>query len=104
MPLLSYLGVPDFFCNAKDRLKEGYERVRRTSDSSGVHLTRRAPSQYAVFRVALMNRWLVIVSGAKLTDELCKYSEDKASFAEAIEDVQHSMCTNDSSRTERCCC
>ena len=95
MPLLSYFGVFDFICNAQERLREGYEKVCGPSDSLGVHLTCRTPSQHTVFRVAQINRWLVIVSNATMIDELCKYSDDKASFAEAIEDVQYTIRTGD---------
>ena len=41
-----------------------------------------------VFKVALYDRWLVVISGRKLIEDLRKRPDDEVSFTEAIEDVR----------------
>lgn len=43
--------------------------------------------QYKIFRVAMINRWLVIVSGAQMNEELRKFPDEEMSFVDAVEDV-----------------
>lgn len=40
-----------------------------------------------VFKIPLTDRWLVVVSGPKLVEELRKLPDDKMSFLDAIADV-----------------
>lgn len=36
----------------------------------------------------MINRWLVIVSGAQMNEELRKFPDEQMSFVDAVEDVQ----------------
>ena len=58
LPLLSYIGAFKFVRHAQGVLQEGYDKVRnmtlqRRTSLSSFHL------QYKIFRVAMINRWLV---------------------------------------------
>ena len=55
-------------------------------------LKRSYPLQYKIFRVAMINRWLVIVSGAQMNEELRKFPDEQMSFVDAVEDVNHRVC------------
>ncbi|EPT03391.1 hypothetical protein FOMPIDRAFT_1028682 [Fomitopsis schrenkii] len=70
LPLLSYIGAFKFVHHAQDILQEGYDN-------------------YKIFRVAMINRWLVIVSGAQMNEELRKFPDEQMSFVDAIEDMVH---------------
>ena len=35
----------------------------------------------------VINRSVVMVSGARMNDELCKFSDEQVSFSEAVQDV-----------------
>jgi len=41
----------------------------------------------STFKVPNLNRWLVIVSGPKLVEELRKAPQDQLSFTEAVNEV-----------------
>ncbi|KAI0719015.1 cytochrome P450 monooxygenase [Fomitopsis betulina] len=62
--LLSYLGAWRYFRDAKGMILEGC-------------------SKYDVFKIALSDQWLVVVSGRDMNDELRKYSDDTMSALEA---------------------
>ena len=40
-----------------------------------------------MFKVALLDQWLVVVSGPKMVDELRRRPDEELSFMEGIEDV-----------------
>ena len=40
-----------------------------------------------MFKIALMDRWLVVVTGSRLVDELQKFPDDYVSASEAIGEV-----------------
>lgn len=87
LPLLSYIGAFKFVRHAQGVLQEGYDKVRsmtlqRRTSLSSFHL------QYKIFRVAMINRWLVIVSGAQMNEELRKFPDEEMSFVDAVEDVR----------------
>ncbi|KZT08801.1 cytochrome P450 [Laetiporus sulphureus 93-53] len=69
-PLLSYIGAYNFTRNARGLLKEGYEKHKGS-----------------VFRVPMMDRWVVIFCGAKMNDELRKFPDDEMSFLDAAEEL-----------------
>ncbi|KAH9918497.1 cytochrome P450 [Fomitopsis serialis] len=69
-PILSYGGALKFSVNAREMLQEGYTKYRGS-----------------VFRVPLMDRWLVVVSGAAMNEELRKLPDDQMSFLDAAEDL-----------------
>ncbi|EMD42271.1 hypothetical protein CERSUDRAFT_110800 [Gelatoporia subvermispora B] len=68
-PLLSYIGAYRFFRNARDMLQEGYVKYK---DST--------------FKVALFDRWLVVVSGRTLVEELRRLPDDQVSFEKGAEE------------------
>jgi hypothetical protein len=43
----------------------------------------------APFKVANLHRWMVIVSGRQLLEEICKSHDDELSLLEAINDVNN---------------
>jgi len=43
--------------------------------------------QYKVFKVALLEQWLVVVSGPEMNDELRKVPDSHVSFTMAAEEV-----------------
>ncbi|KAF9235144.1 cytochrome P450 [Melanogaster broomeanus] len=59
-----------FVTNAADVIQEGYE-------------THKA----APFKVANLNRWMVIVSGRQFLDDICKSRDDELSAVEALNDI-----------------
>lgn len=44
-------------------------------------------AQHPVFKIAMLDRWLVVVSGAQMNEELRKIPDDQASFDDAAEEV-----------------
>ncbi len=42
----------------------------------------------SAFKVALIDQWLVVVSGSKMVDEFRKRSDEELSFIEGVEDVR----------------
>ncbi|KAK7686504.1 hypothetical protein QCA50_010102 [Cerrena zonata] len=69
VPLLSYFGAYRFVHEAKDMLNEGYAKYKG-----------------GVFKIARADRWLVIVTGRRLIDEVRMMPEDKMSFRDAVDD------------------
>ncbi|KZT08802.1 cytochrome P450 [Laetiporus sulphureus 93-53] len=68
-PLLSYIGAYKFTRNARELLQEGYEKHKGS-----------------VFRVPMVDRWLIIFCGAKMNEELRKFPDDEMSFLDAAEE------------------
>ncbi|PCH44104.1 cytochrome P450, partial [Wolfiporia cocos MD-104 SS10] len=69
-PLLSYVGAVRFARNAQGYLQEGYRKYKGS-----------------VFRVPMFDRWVVVVCGAAMCEELRRYPEDKMSFYEAAHEL-----------------
>ncbi|KAF9819212.1 hypothetical protein IEO21_02251 [Rhodonia placenta] len=67
-PLLSYLGAIRFLKDASGVLQEGYDK-------------------YNVFKVAMIDRWAVVVSGAKMNEELRSIPDDQMSFMDAADEL-----------------
>ncbi|CCL98070.1 uncharacterized protein FIBRA_00064 [Fibroporia radiculosa] len=67
-PLLSYLGAYRYCRNAKDMLQEGYNK-------------------YKVFRVPYIDRWIVIVSGPDMNEELRRFPDSHVSFEVAASEI-----------------
>ncbi|PCH34174.1 cytochrome P450, partial [Wolfiporia cocos MD-104 SS10] len=65
-PIFSYVAAYCFFRNAREILEEGY-------------------SKYKVFKVAITDHWIVVVSGSEMNEELRKLPDSHVSFAEAAE-------------------
>ncbi|RDX42959.1 cytochrome P450 [Lentinus brumalis] len=70
LPGLSYLTALHFMRNAKDIINEGYGRFYNSA-----------------YKVALPDKWLVVVSGPKMIDELRRRPDEELSFLEGIEDT-----------------
>ena len=88
-PILSYLTARDFNRNGKQHLIEGYRRVRAHAPLPLYHLRSHCSQFYGgVFKIALFDKWLVVISGRKLIEDLRKRPDDEVSFTEAIEDVR----------------
>ncbi|EMD42273.1 hypothetical protein CERSUDRAFT_79864 [Gelatoporia subvermispora B] len=69
-PLLSYIGAYKFFTNARTVLYEGYAKYKGST-----------------FKVAMFDRWLVVVSGRSLIEELRRLKDDQASLEKASEEL-----------------
>ncbi|OSX67134.1 hypothetical protein POSPLADRAFT_1164419 [Postia placenta MAD-698-R-SB12] len=67
-PIVSYLSAYRYCRNAQSILQEGYHK-------------------YKVFRVSLVDRWVVVVSGADMNEELRKVPDTHVSFQEAADDL-----------------
>ncbi|PCH34176.1 cytochrome P450 [Wolfiporia cocos MD-104 SS10] len=73
-PLLSYLGAWRYFREAREILQEGY-------------------SKHKVFKVALLEQWLVVVSGSAMNEELRKIPDSHVSFMLAADEFLHTKLT-----------
>ncbi|KAF7317664.1 Cytochrome P450 [Mycena kentingensis (nom. inval.)] len=62
-PLISYLGAFRYVFNAKEMFQEGYEKFPK-----------------GVFRVALIDRWSVLVSGKQMVEDIANAREEDMSF------------------------
>ncbi|TBU62546.1 cytochrome P450 [Dichomitus squalens] len=69
-PGLSILAAINFRRNGKELIEEGYRKYYGSA-----------------FKVALIDQWLVIVSGPKMVDELRRRPDNELSFDEGVEDV-----------------
>ncbi|KAK7686505.1 hypothetical protein QCA50_010103 [Cerrena zonata] len=69
LPILSYLGAYRFLHDNRAMIKEGYERFKG-----------------GVFKVAMLDRWLIIISGPDLIEEVRKLPDEQVSFAEAVDE------------------
>ncbi|CAL1693826.1 unnamed protein product [Somion occarium] len=70
VPFLSYIGAIRLLSHAKDMLQEGYQKHKG-----------------GIFKIAMLDRWLVVVSGPKLVEELRKLPDEQVSFLEAAQDL-----------------
>lgn len=48
--------------------------------------------KYKVFRVSMLDRWVVVVSGADMNEELRKVPNTHVSFVEAVDDESELPC------------
>ncbi|KAI0073032.1 cytochrome P450 [Panus rudis PR-1116 ss-1] len=71
-PLLSFLSARKYVRHAREMLQEGYEKYKG-----------------GVFKIATYERWLVVVNGPRMVDELRKLPDDQVSFFDASEDIVH---------------
>ncbi|KAG6336144.1 hypothetical protein ID866_2954 [Astraeus odoratus] len=68
--LSSYYGVAKFILHAKSMIQEGYERYKD-----------------GFFKVPTMNRWVVVITGPRLLEELRKIPDERLSFDHAMQDL-----------------
>lgn len=71
-PLSSYIGAFQFMFRGRQMIQEGYERYYG-----------------GYFKVPILDRWMVVVSGKKLSDELRSAPEDTFSLDQALVDMLH---------------
>ncbi|KAJ3543507.1 hypothetical protein NM688_g5847 [Phlebia brevispora] len=69
-PVLSYIGVYNFVHNGRKLLQEGYDKYKG-----------------GMFKLPMPGRWLVVVTGPKLVDELHKFPDDHVSLLEGIDEL-----------------
>ncbi|TBU42576.1 cytochrome P450 [Dichomitus squalens] len=69
-PILCYLSALNFLLHPRELLTEGYQKFHGS-----------------VFKVALIDQWLVVVSGSKLVDEVRRHADEQLSFVEGVEDL-----------------
>ncbi|KAI0368876.1 cytochrome P450 [Pilatotrama ljubarskyi] len=69
LPVLSYLSGMKWIRHGKELIQEGYEKYNG-----------------AVFKVAMLDQWLVIITGPKLIEDLRKRPDGEVSFLEAAAD------------------
>ncbi|KAI0080654.1 cytochrome P450 [Panus rudis PR-1116 ss-1] len=69
-PVLSYLGAFRFMKHAREMLAEGYQKHKG-----------------GIFKVAMLDKWVIVVTGPKLVDELRKFPDNQVSFNEASRDL-----------------
>ncbi|KAI0329481.1 cytochrome P450 [Cubamyces sp. BRFM 1775] len=67
LPLLSYLAAVRWIRHGKDMLQEGYDKACYNG---------------SVFKVAMLDQWLVVVSGPKLVEDVRKRPDQELSFQE----------------------
>lgn len=70
LPLLSYKGAYDFLRDGRSLLQRGYNQYKGK-----------------VFKVAFTDRWLAVVTGRKLVEEVQRLSDDVISFPDASGEV-----------------
>ncbi|KAJ8475002.1 hypothetical protein ONZ51_g6824 [Trametes cubensis] len=66
LPLLSYLAAVRWIRYGKDMLQEGYDKYHGS-----------------VFKVAMLDQWLVVISGPKLVEDVAKRPDTELSFHQA---------------------
>lgn len=88
-PILSYWGAIQFFVNARELLQEGYSKVCYVYATMLGHVLRCCLTQYrgSVFRVPMLDRWVVVFSGAAMNEQLRKYPDDQMNFMDAADEV-----------------
>nr|BED42929.1 cytochrome P450 monooxygenase [Trametes versicolor] len=74
LPLLSYIGARKFVDQAKDVVGEGYRK----------HYGK-------PFKVPMMDRWMVFLSGPEVLDDIRRRPDEEVSFSESVEDDMQLM-------------
>ncbi|TBU45343.1 cytochrome P450 [Dichomitus squalens] len=69
-PALSYLSAMAFIRRGRETLQEGYRLYYGS-----------------VFKIALLDRWMVIFSGPKMVEDIRRRPEDELSFTEAVQTI-----------------
>ncbi|KAI3622544.1 cytochrome p450 [Moniliophthora roreri] len=69
---LSYMSAYEFLRNANDIIQEGYNRYPNS-----------------VFKVPLLDRWLVVISGTSMIEDIRRATDEQLSLVEAAKDMLH---------------
>ncbi|KIY45805.1 cytochrome P450 [Fistulina hepatica ATCC 64428] len=95
-PIFSYISAIRFVINGNAMIHEGYEKV-----CASALLIKRYQLinalQYPIFKIANFNRWIVIIRGRELTEQLRKARDNELSFIEAANEMVQIPCTLGSS-------
>lgn len=88
-PLFSYIGSIRFLLRGSSLMREGCTRVSLSHTECATLFTGRSPHQYRgkIFKIALFDRWLAVVTDSSLVDELRKLPEDDMSLRDAASEV-----------------
>ena len=93
LPLLSYISAFRFASHAKEMLHEGYQKVNEDSRLGNLSImTSFVQYKGQMFKIAMQDRWLVLLTTPEDIEEVRKMSEDKLDFIHAAMDVSHSTC------------
>ncbi|EMD34612.1 hypothetical protein CERSUDRAFT_158140 [Gelatoporia subvermispora B] len=76
LPLLSYIGAYRFVYHAREMLQEGYLKHKGST-----------------FKVPFFDRWMVVISGPTLVEELRRYPDDQVSFQLGTQELLQSKYT-----------
>ena len=91
-PLLSYWGAVQWMLHGADIATEGYQKVSDETITL-VYMRIGLPNldvQYKgqTFKIVNFTHWVVILTGPKQIEDLCKAGEDELSFIEASNEVR----------------
>ena len=74
-------------------LHEGYQKVNEDSRLGNLSImTSLVQYKGQMFKIAMQDRWLVLLTTPEDIEEVRKMSEDKLDFIHAAMDVSHSTC------------
>ena len=94
-PGLAILTALNFWRNGKQLLEEGYQKVCVLSFylRYGITDVLLVAAQYygTSFKVAYLDKWLVVVSGPEMLDELRRRPDEEVSFLEGAEEVRNAI-------------
>ncbi|EMD34619.1 hypothetical protein CERSUDRAFT_86021 [Gelatoporia subvermispora B] len=76
LPLLSYIGAYRFIHHAQEMLQEGYVKYKGST-----------------FKLPFFDRWMVVVSGPAMVEELRRYPDDQVSFEQGAAELLQSKYT-----------
>ncbi|EKM61752.1 uncharacterized protein PHACADRAFT_248575 [Phanerochaete carnosa HHB-10118-sp] len=78
LPILSFIGLYNFLTHGREIIQRGYQQHKGRT-----------------FKVAMVDRWLVVLSGKKLVDELQKMPDDTVSAATTeVFEIHHVFASN----------
>ncbi|KAM6491442.1 Cytochrome P450 [Amanita muscaria] len=85
----SYLGALRFFCHAHSMMQEGYDKVRMLVKllHSG-ELRDMTKYRDSIFKLPMFSKWMIMVSGPQMINEIRSASDDYLSGVEAFRENQ----------------
>lgn len=88
-PLISYLGAIRYVIDLEGMVREGYKKVHSSRIFSFDCFTSPLVQYYGIiFKVSMLDGWLVIFTGPKLIDELRRSPDDELSSVEGTAEVR----------------
>jgi hypothetical protein len=87
--VLSYWGALKFFVYARDIVEEGYTRVKLATISILLSQFYSVPQYHGkAFKIPQINKWLVVVSGERMVEDIRRAPDDTLSLRHAIDEVR----------------